>query len=137
MRIRFRHAFAGIVAVLIFQAFAIACHLYNRQPNLDIPMHFAGGFVTALLAIAIQHEFKKVHRIKHVTWWHELLFVIGFVALVAVGWEFFEFLVDSFWQRQLGFVSQISIQDTMGDLAMGLIGGGVAHVLFRPGLDQA
>ncbi len=132
MRLRFQHAFFGIIAVLTTQVIALTFHWYFYQPSFDIPMHFAGGFVMAMLAIALQHEFLDLYKLKSAAWWHELLFVLGFVALIAIGWEFFEFVVDSFWGRDSGFVSQISLQDTMGDFALGLLGAITAHLLFRP-----
>jgi hypothetical protein len=134
MRIRFHHAGTAIAAVLVVHAAALAGHWYGAFPPLDVPMHFFGGFVMGMLAIALQHEFLQVHRLPKAAWWHELLFVLGFVGLVAIGWEFFEFGVDALWSlRDAIGVSQVSMADTMADLAVGLLGGLVAHALFRPG----
>jgi hypothetical protein len=137
MRIRLRHAFSAIATVVVVHGLALLLQWYGRWPDFDIPMHFAGGFVMGLLAIALQHEFLRFHGLPGAAWWHELLFVLGFVALIAIGWELHEFLIDEWWGRTAGALSQLSLRDTMGDLAIGLIGATVAHGMFRPGRTPA
>lgn len=124
---------AVITLFFVHVAGIASINMYEFWPPIDVMMHFFGGFAMGLLGIHILDRSAEHHGVKQWVWWHELLFVIGFVMFVAVLWEFHEFLLDvvvSRW-RAIGR-SQISLVDTMGDLFMGLLGGFVAHGLRHP-----
>jgi hypothetical protein len=121
----FQHAFIAIFAVMAVHAVLLYLHAYSVWPDIDVPMHFSGGFAMGLLALAIfsAGHAKSKGQGSH-AWYIKPLFVVGFVALVAVLWEFHEFLLDV-WFVQNGSweKTQISLADTMGDLFFGLLGG--------------
>jgi len=119
----FRHAFAGIAAVLCANRMSLGFHVYERFPNVDIPLHLAGGFVAGLFAICIRNELLRRKNIKRAPWWFDLLFVVGFAAMVASFWELYEFVLDA-TNLALGNLdrTQLSVGDTVFDLMNGMIG---------------
>ena len=48
---------------------------------------------------------------------------MGFVSLVALVWEIFEFWMDSFFQMNLQRTISSGVKDTMGDMIVALLGG--------------
>jgi len=123
----FRHAFAGIAAVLSANRISLGFHVYERFPNIDIPLHLAGGFVAGLFAICIRNELLRRKRIKPAPWWFDLIFAVGFAAIVASLWELHEFLLDVM-HMALGDLqrTQLSVGDTVFDLMNGMIGAACA-----------
>jgi hypothetical protein len=91
---------------------------YDAFPRLDVPMHFAGG-----LAIAyVMRTVAEGGGLRADTGWprflpHAVVIVTG-TATAAVLWEFAEFGMD----RVFGTNLQVSLANTMRDLAMGLLG---------------
>lgn len=123
---KFKTAYLAIAAVLLVHVPLVAIGAYNRWPNIDIPMHLAGGFAMGLLAIAL-HDNSRARG----PWWERALFVVGFVALIAIFWEFYEFTVDAvFIAARGGIPSQLSLVDTLGDLLNGLIGATACYFVL-------
>lgn len=114
-----RSAWAPVSVFAIHVAGVWSVDIYSRFPDFDIIMHFAGG-------VAIAHFFGTSY---HVAARSRLLgepadvvvppLILGLTSLAAVVWEFAEFLAD----RQFGTHSQPSLEDTLLDLLMGLLGG--------------
>ena len=106
--------------------------IYAVFPWFDNVMHLAGGFATGMLGVAIHHNItNEEHRIDTPYWYH-ILFVVGFVALVAVAWEFHEYLIDNtigLWYDWPQY--QLSLRDTMSDLSLGGLGGLLAAHIFK------
>lgn len=128
----FKIAFLSIFGVILVHAFALVTHLYYFWTPFDIPMHFAGGFVMGLLGLAIFGYLHKDLPKKHHPEWYKYLFVTSFAILVAVFWEFHEYLLDKTIITWMGWGNtQISLPDTMLDLLMGTVGGLSAAILFR------
>lgn len=128
----FKTAILGIFAVMIVHAFALVTHLYFFVPDFDIPMHFGGGFVMGILGLAIFGYLHNGLPKKHHPEWYKYLFVTSFVILIAVFWEFHEYLLDQTIVSWMGWsVTQPSLADTMLDLFLGTVGGLCAACLFR------
>ena len=128
----FTRAFYAILVVVLFHIVFLFTDAYFLIQGIDDPMHFAGGFVMAMLGLAVHRfEITRSHT-KHVSVGYRDLFVIGFTIIIAVLWEFHEYVLDNTlaiwldWPR-----SQVSLQDTMSDLLLGLLGGTMAFILFR------
>lgn len=132
---KFKYAFLVILIIVVIQVILMAFGLYNLFPEIDNTMHFSGGFAMGLLALAIHHDMTDKHDLRnHPTWYH-YLFVIGFVVLIGVAWEFHEYLLDNtavIWYHWPKF--QLSLFDTMLDLLMDITGGTAAFVAFKNGL---
>lgn len=135
----FTRALFLTLVVLFFHAIALIFNLYGLLHWFDIPMHFAGGLAMGSLGIAIWQE--GIHEVKfkgwlkqHLEWWFVPLFVVSFAALIGVGWEIFEFILDQFFTGSIDGVYQTlrqpSVADTMLDLLLDLVGGASAVVLF-------
>lgn len=123
----FRPAFAGIAAVLSANAISLGFHVYERFPDIDIPLHVSGGFFVGLFAILIRDEQIRRGNVRLGPWWYDLIFVVGFVAIVAIFWELHEYLLDaSRVADHLLVKTQLSLGDTVDDLINGMIGGAFA-----------
>ena len=92
---------------------------YYSIPNLDSAMHFAGGislgiFIFGLLGKAIRKG-----------WCPDpgrallLVLIVSLVTTGAVFWEIYEWLSDTY----LGTHFQLTLDDTVKDLVLGLAGG--------------
>lgn len=93
-------------------------NLYELWPEYDVPMHFAGGFAFAFFVSRLFQELPRgmVQRSRSVVL--ELLLIGSFTVTAAVFWEFFEFTLDQILKSNI----QVSLQNTMKDLAMGVLG---------------
>ncbi len=139
--IRFRNAFFAIAAVLFVHVIALGMGLYASVDWFDVPMHFFGGYAIALLALAVWNwigdlveiRSKTVSANPYARLVLEGVFVVGFVMIIGVAWEWYEFLFDQFATslvRELG-VAQPGLADTMDDLFNDFVGGIAAWVFWR------
>jgi len=112
----------GWAPVVIFGSHVIAVKwfdAYTPYPRLDVPMHFLGGvaiayfFHCASLAASAHGIIGPFHRVTHP------LLVFALTCTAAVFWEFAEFLTDRFLHTQ----AQLGLQDTLGDMLLGISGG--------------
>lgn len=130
-----QRAIRAIVIVVIIQAFFLAVGTYDRIPDIDILMHFLGGFVIAMLAIAIHHRMTDKHHMQGHPDWYHITFVLGFVMLIGVAWEFHEYVLDNTAVLWWGWPkNQLDLADTMLDFAMDAVGGLIAFSMFKKGL---
>ena len=107
-------------AVFVLHRVASGLRAYDHYPDLDVPMHLAGGvaiayfFHTASVNGSRRRVLGPYHRLTHV------ILVFALVGTAAVCWEFAEFLSD----RYLGTNAQGgSLDDTLKDMALGMVGG--------------
>lgn len=112
----------GLPAIALFTFHVIASrgfHAYERFPPLDIPMHFLGGvaiayfFHRASIAASSHGIIGPFHRVTHI------VLVFALTCAATVFWEFAEFLAD----RYLGTHAQLGLDDTLGDMLLGICGG--------------
>jgi hypothetical protein len=112
----------GWLPLTVFGAHEICAHWiggYRRWPAIDIPLHFFGGLAIAYFAqgalrvFGARGFFRPPDALVRVA----LLFSLPVTA--AVFWEFAEFTADI----TLGTHCQLSLEDTLLDLFMGLLGG--------------
>ena len=112
-------AWAPLLAFVTHMFLSRVLHAYQIWPATDIPMHFIGG---ASIAFFISRCFQALPR-ERVSRSRvailELLLIGSLTATAAVFWEFAEFATD----QLLGQNVQISLANTMQDLAMGILGG--------------
>jgi hypothetical protein len=102
---------AHVVLSLVFRA-------YKAWPPLDVPMHLVGGISGAYFlsrSFAAVPEAWIAARVRPA---FEAVVVVGLVTLAAVAWEFAESLSD----RWLRTRAQGGLTDTLGDLAIGILG---------------
>jgi hypothetical protein len=111
----------GWVPLVVFAFHVLATQafdLYVVWPDADMPMHFAGGVAMAFFVSqcfrTLPRESARRGRLAVL----ELVLVVSLTATAAVFWEFAEFGVD----RLTGSNVQLSIENTMQDLALGILG---------------
>jgi len=130
----FNRAFISIGLVLLIHGTLLITGGY-AIPNMDVPMHLLGGFVMALLALAIHHNVSNTYNTSHSPVWYHYLFVVGFAMLIGVAWEFHEYILDqtiNVWYSLPH--SQLSLADTMKDLMNDWIGASAAFFLLKKSL---
>jgi hypothetical protein len=98
---------------------------YEILPRLDVAMHLLGGFLAAsVIAWGIEWSVAR-GWIREADTRLAALAVFGLVTVVAVAWEFSEFVVDHVFQT--GY--QHGLGDTLRDIALGMVGGALYLVL--------
>jgi hypothetical protein len=134
----FLRSFAIIGVVLGVHALAFAMDWYGSLLWFDIVMHFGGGFAMGFLALAIWEALIVRIMFRKGTSPFLRLFtytlgILGFVALVGIAWEWYEFIFDTYAsQVSLEFrPAQMGLGDTMADFFFDLLGGLLAFILFR------
>lgn len=99
---------------------------YDLFPSIDVPMHVLGGVA---IAVFVSGCFRRLPRTmaqaSRVTVL-ECVLIVSLAATAAVFWEFAEFSLD----QLTGSNVQVSLPNTMKDLAMGMAGA-IAFALFR------
>lgn len=106
-----------VLAVYLASDLASRAGWYVRYEHLDVLAHLLGGGAVAWSWLRYVDTF---HPAPGATARYQLLVAVGIVALAAVCWEFYEFLFDV---RDGAPLRQLSLANTMQDLACGLIGG--------------
>jgi len=112
----------------------ISVHLLGMYENwywdiswLDIPMHFFGGFWIVILFLWAR---KHLNFFGNNSFLGDFIIILGWVSLIGVFWEFFEFSLDYIWAvKGVIPLSQVSISDTLKDLLMDLLGGASAFFI--------
>ena len=101
-------------------------------------MHFSGGAAMAYLGLAgwnfcIQKVTLQKGLAPH---WHTLVYlvgILGFVALIGIAWEWYEYIFDVIAiEMSAGLQpAQMGLGDTMADLFLDLLGALTVFIFFR------
>lgn len=117
---------AAWAPLTVFAFYALAAKGFNAYilyPWLDMPTHFFGGAaMTFFFLAATTHSQTIIGRIPTLI---RLTFPLGLTAIIAIVWEFLEYLADA----ALGTKMNLGVADTLADLFLGLLGGGVIVAL--------
>lgn len=105
-------------AVLLLHILATAMGWYTALWWLDTPMHFLGGAAIAASSYYFLEDFSRRQKFHAQFKPLQILILIALTALAAVAWEFFEYALDATVRTAM----QASVNDTMKDMAMGLLG---------------
>ena len=113
----------GLLALLLLDGFFVFSKLYLSHKWFDIPLHYFGGFFTAMLLLDYLELGGYRRRFK------QIFILSSAVIFVGVFWEFFEFIMAGLFNEQarayLGD-SRISLigdlDDTIFDLALDFLG---------------
>ena len=100
--------------------------LYVAYPPTDIAMHGLGGMAIAYFFRRAAHRASQAGAIGTLNRAGLGAMVFGLTCAAAVFWEFAEYLSD----RYLGTKAQLGLEDTLGDMLVGIVGGG-AFLLQR------
>ncbi len=111
---------AAWAPLLVFVFYVIAAKGFNAYilyPWLDMPTHFFGGAaMTFFFLVATTHLQALIGRIPALI---RLTFPLGLTAIIAIVWEFLEYLADA----ALGTKMNLGVAGTLADLFCGLLGG--------------
>ncbi len=113
---------AGWFPTLVFLIHVVISRVLNGYilyPPLDIPMHFLGGVAIAFFfsrCLAMVPESAISGTPRHLA---QALLVFALTGTATVFWEFAEFFSD----RLFGTRAQLSLEDTLLDMALGVAGG--------------
>lgn len=103
--------------LFILSSSRVGIYLYSNYEHFDTLMHGVGGVAIAFMFLTMQREYK-------LSWWQpiprlwKIIFILSFVALFGIAWEWYEFLLD----QAYGTHHQPSLADTMYDLLLDLLG---------------
>ena len=115
-----------IILVGILHVPAVFYNWYFFLWWYDVMMHMLGGVAMGLLGSGILRMIlgKKVHLTPWALGFLYVGFVLGFVALIGIGWEWLEGIVDAVLLPQLHMGNaQLGLVDTLLDLYFDLMGG--------------
>lgn len=91
----------------------------------DKIVHFSSGVLVALAGQELFALHARKNGIQKSNKWFQALFLMGAIALVAVGWECYEFLYDQIFGGSMQELVKSGVADTMWDMIASLIGGGI------------
>ncbi|MEK7640957.1 MAG: hypothetical protein AAB389_03095 [Patescibacteria group bacterium] len=123
------YSLAALLAVLVFLEYydlVVYSGLDSMRPwHYDVIEHFIGGVIVAglFLYYAYVRQLDQFPR----QFWVAALMAMGFVALVAVCWELFEFSANI-----IGQAEQNTLSDTIEDLVIGLLGSVAGSLVILP-----
>lgn len=100
---------------------------YETFPLIDIPMHFVGGAAIAYTFILFLRFFEEEKMVEIKNKFVFIFLVVCAVSFVAVLWEIWEFSIVTYF----GANWFISLQDTIGDLVVGICGGFFVGVISK------
>jgi len=131
-----------VFAVVIFGIHipATAFGWYYALSWLDIPMHILGGAWLGLIFYYIFRIRKPELGAKNN--WSFFVFGLGFVMLVGVVWEFYEFFFDVFIFKKYPLMASPpdvhfdTMLDLLDDIIGAAVGLGITTVLFKKKNDN-
>ena len=120
-----------MVLVFSIHVLAVMRTWYFLYPWIDIPLHLAGGFLSALGAYLFLKYRPQWFCIETRNILTPSLLMLGSAALIGIGWEFFEFSYDMIAKpNTISAIAQLGVRDTMGDLFFDLFGACIAIGAF-------
>ncbi len=118
-----------LVFILTVHAIAILNHWYWTYSWIDMPMHFLGGILAAMLFFWVNLKFDYLTKLPN--YLITVILSLSFVALIGVLWEFSEFFYDIFISsRGYSDFLKLGAADTLGDLFFDLLGGLAASIIY-------
>ncbi len=124
-----------VLVYLFHTAAVVFFDVYTHVPDFDIPMHLLGGASLGASGVFLLHALtqKKLVVFRHP--FLSFLFVLGLVAVIAVVWEWYEYLIDILFFAHF----QKGVGDTLFDLGLGLSGAGAAALtlLLKEGRSRS
>lgn len=121
------------VLVYAFNSIFMAAALeFYKNYNVDTLSHFLGGLAIAYSANYGLSLLEKKNWLTIKKNNLRAFIIVATVMLVAVGWEFYEFLSDYFLRTDF----QPNLPDTIKDLCMGMIGAVVFSAILLYKMDN-
>jgi len=115
--------FTYLLFIVLAYFFGVIINLYDKIDSYDTIMHFISGLFTGYIAINFIKEKKKTI--------FNTLFILGFVSLIALSWEVFEYAASILFNVDPQKVELTGINDTMKDIIVALLGGIIIAIKRR------
>ena len=123
--ITLREAAWAPLSIIAFYAIGLALHLYDLFPPLDLPSHLLGGVaITYFFRSAIKNSQSLVGDIPIPI---QIIFAFTCTGTTIIFWEFYENLLDRFFDTHM----VRGLEDTIVDMLLGLLGALVFTLLYR------
>ena len=103
-----------LIFIILAYFLGTVLNLYDRIPYYDTLMHFLSGVFEGFIALNICDNKNNITKI---------LFVMGFVSIISICWEIFEFSSSILFKIDPQKVELTGVTDTMKDLLAALLGG--------------
>ena len=105
----------------------------SNDSYYDKIAHFSSGILVALAGQELFMLNSRRNGNHQDTKWFQMLFLIGCVALVAVGWECYEFFYDEIFGGSMQELVKAGVSDTMLDMIASMVGGAIciACIIIR------
>jgi ABC-type Mn2+/Zn2+ transport system permease subunit len=125
MRVTVREAAWAPLSIIVFYGIALALHLFDLFPPLDLPSHLLGGVaITYFFRSAIKNSQSLVGDIPIPI---QFIFAFTCTGTTIIFWEFYENLLDLFFDTHM----VRGLEDTIMDMFLGLLGALVLTVFYR------
>jgi hypothetical protein len=125
IRVTMREAAWAPLSIIVFYVVALALHLFDLFPPLDIPSHLLGGVaLTYFYRAAIKNSQSIVGDIPLPI---QVLFAFTSTGTTLIFWEFYENLLDLFFGTHV----VRGLEDTIVDMFLGLMGALVLSLFYR------
>ncbi len=120
-----REAAWAPLSIIGFYVIALALHLFDLFPPLDIPSHLLGGVaLTYFFRSAIKNSQSIVGDIPLPI---QTIFAFTCTGTTIIFWEFYENLLDFFFRTHV----VRGLEDTIVDMFLGLVGALVFTLFYR------
>ena len=117
-----------LVIIAISQWIGIAERWHTDIFWFTATLHVLGGGWGAIFFAFLGERIRGFSPLRSMDGFARFIVTLGFVALLGVLWELFEFFLDRISVSITGIQMQPGLIDTMGDLAMDLAGAVVAFL---------
>ena len=120
----------ALIVIGIFHVFALINSWYWSFPWMDIPMHIIGGAWVACVGFWYMNSSQRLRDIfASLSDFEKFVILLGFVVLVGIFWEFYEFFYDINFKEKFAFTQgDMILADTLGDLLNDMIGGAIVFL---------
>ena len=115
--------FAYLIFIIFAYFLGTVINFYDKFQNYDTLMHFLSGIFEAYIAIQLLNT-KSTKLL-------DIIFILGFVSLISLGWEIFEFTSSIILKVDPQRVELTGVTDTMKDLIVALVGGIIVSMIYR------
>lgn len=107
--------FSYLLFIIFAYFLGVILNFYDKINSYDTIMHFISGIFTGYIATYLLKD--KNNKL------YNFLFILGFVSLIAVSWETFEYISSIIFDVDPQKVKLTGINDTMKDMIVALLGG--------------
>jgi hypothetical protein len=121
MSIRLTFLFAGLSVLAAVHIAALHFYLYWHYLWLDIPMHILGG-----ICVALGFSVLPLFRVRLGGWSRTVYGYLGFVIVIGLLWELFEYQAGVSLAGESSFVL-----DTSLDMIFDVFGGYLGYLLVQ------